>query len=60
VRLEATLAAAGAATRPAELGIDPDVYRTAVGHAHEIRDRFTFLDLAALTGRLEAFVRAEG
>jgi glycerol-1-phosphate dehydrogenase [NAD(P)+] len=60
VRLEATLAAAGAATRPAELDIDPDFYRTAVAHAHEIRDRFTFLDLASLTGRLEAFAQSEG
>jgi len=60
VRLQATLAAAGAATRPADVGLAPDVYRTAVAHAHEIRDRFTFLDLAAHTGRLEAFARAEG
>ncbi len=60
VRLEATLAAAGAATRPADLDIDPDFYRTAVAHAHEIRDRFSFLDLAALTGRLQAFARGEG
>ena len=59
-RLEATLAAAGAATRPSHLGIDPDIYRTAVGHAHEIRDRFTFLDLAAYAGGLEPFARAEG
>ncbi len=60
VRLEATLAAAGAAIRPGDLGIDPDFYRTAVGHAHEIRDRFGFLDLAALTGRLESFAATEG
>ncbi len=60
IRLEATLAAAGAATRPADLGLDPDLYRTAVAHAHEIRDRFTFLDLAAATGRLGAFARGEG
>lgn len=59
VRLEATLRAAGAAIRPAELGLDPDFYRTAVAHAHEIRDRFTFLDLAAATGRLDAFVAGE-
>ncbi len=59
-RLEAALAAAGAATRPGELGLDPDFYRTAVRHAHEIRDRFTFLDLAAATGRLDAFAQGEG
>jgi glycerol-1-phosphate dehydrogenase [NAD(P)+] len=60
VRLEATLAAAGAATRPAAIGLDPDVYRLAVAHAHEIRDRFSFLDLAAATGQLEAFAATEG
>jgi glycerol-1-phosphate dehydrogenase [NAD(P)+] len=60
VRLEATLAAAGAATRPANIGLDPDFYRTAVRHAHEIRDRFSFLDLAAATGRLDGFAADEG
>ncbi len=60
VRLEATLAAAGAATRPGDLDLDPDFYRQAVAHAHEIRDRFTFLDLAALAGRLEDFAQGEG
>lgn len=60
VRLEATLAAAGAATRPADIGLDAAVYRQAVAHAHEIRDRFSFLDLAAATGRLAPFAEAEG
>jgi glycerol-1-phosphate dehydrogenase [NAD(P)+] len=60
VRLEATLDAAGAAIRPTALGLDADFYRTAVAHAHEIRDRFGFLDLAAATGRLEAFAQSEG
>lgn len=60
VRLEATLAAAGAATKPAAIDLDPDVYREAVAHAHEIRDRFTFLDLAAATGQLAEFATREG
>jgi glycerol-1-phosphate dehydrogenase [NAD(P)+] len=60
VRIEGTLAAVGAAIRPSDLGIDPDLYRTAVAHAHEIRDRFSFLDLAAATGRLDAFAQSEG
>lgn len=59
-RLEAALVAAGAATRPAEIGLDPAFYRSAVAHAHEIRDRFGFLDLAAATGRLAAFAAGEG
>lgn len=59
-RLEAALDAAGAATRPGDFGLDPGFYRQAVAHAHEIRDRFGFLDLAAASGRLDAFAAAEG
>jgi len=58
--LEATLAAAGAATTAAAIGLDPAFYRQAVAHAHEIRDRFGFLDLARATGRLDAFAAGEG
>ena len=43
----------------AELGIDPAFYRRAVGHAHEIRDRYGFLDLAAQSGRLAGFAAGE-
>ena len=59
-RLEATLGSIGAARTAAELGLEPAFYRSAVAHAHEIRDRFGFLDLAAHTGRLEAFAAGEG
>jgi glycerol-1-phosphate dehydrogenase [NAD(P)+] len=54
-RLEQALAAAGAATRPEDLGIDPAFYRAAVLHAREIRERYAMLDLAADAGLLEAF-----
>jgi glycerol-1-phosphate dehydrogenase [NAD(P)+] len=42
-----------------EVGIEPAFYRHAVAHAHEIRDRYGFLDLAAQSGRLEAFAAEE-
>jgi glycerol-1-phosphate dehydrogenase [NAD(P)+] len=58
--MERVMRAAGAALHAAELGIDPAFYRRAVGHAHEIRDRYGFLDLAAQAGRLERFAAGEG
>ena len=44
--LEAVLRRAGAPTAPAELHWPPAFYSAAVLHAREIRDRYTFLDLA--------------
>jgi glycerol-1-phosphate dehydrogenase [NAD(P)+] len=55
-RLEQALREAGAATRPEDLGIDPDFYRGAVLHAREVRERYAMLDLAADAGLLEALV----
>jgi glycerol-1-phosphate dehydrogenase [NAD(P)+] len=52
--------AAGAPLTAGELGVDPAFYRRAVGHAHELRDRYCFLDLAAQSGRLAEFVAGEG
>jgi glycerol-1-phosphate dehydrogenase [NAD(P)+] len=52
--LEAALRRAHAPTRPGEIGIPEAAYREAVLHAREIRDRFTFLDLAAETGGIPA------
>ena len=37
----------GAPTAPAELGWPPALVAEAMRHAREIRDRYTFLDLAA-------------
>lgn len=45
--LQRVLAAAGAPTAPAELGWPPALVAEAMRHAREIRDRYTFLDLAA-------------
>jgi len=45
-RIRGTLARLGAPTAPRELGWSPEVYGDAVRHAAEIRNRYTFLDLA--------------
>jgi hypothetical protein len=42
------------------LGVDPALYRRAVGGAQELRDRYGFLDLAAQSGRLAEFAAGEG
>ena len=44
------LEAAGAPTHPGQVGWADAAYRDAARGAHLIRDRFTFLDLAALAG----------
>jgi glycerol-1-phosphate dehydrogenase [NAD(P)+] len=48
--LDDTLARAGAPRTPHDLGWPADFYDGAVSHAREIRNRFTFLDLAADSG----------
>jgi glycerol-1-phosphate dehydrogenase [NAD(P)+] len=52
-RLEAILQAAGAPTTPEELGWPRGFYLEALRHAREIRNRYTFLDLAADSGALQ-------
>jgi glycerol-1-phosphate dehydrogenase [NAD(P)+] len=49
---------AGAPTSPEELGWTPQAYRQAVLHAAELRNRYTFLDLARDCRLLERFVDA--
>ena len=56
--MEAALKAAGAPTRPADIHIPEAFYRQAVLQAREIRDRYTFLDLAAESGRLDSLAAA--
>lgn len=51
--LEAVLRRAGAPTTPQDLGWSRDFYADAVRHAREIRNRYTFLDLAADSGQLD-------
>ena len=54
-RLADVLRRAGAPTEPEALGWPRPYYRDAVIHARLIRNRYTFLDLAADAGMLEAF-----
>ncbi len=58
--LQRTLAAAGAPTRPSDLGWPGPFYRTAVTRARQIRSRYSFLDLAGDAGLLESFASGEG
>lgn len=53
-RIEAALKAAGCPTTPEELGWPRNLYVDAVVHCREIRNRYTFLDLAGDAGLLEA------
>ena len=53
------LAAAGGAVTAGELGIPIDFYREAVRHGHEMRNRFSFADLACDAGLLDEFAAAE-
>ncbi|SEA54773.1 iron-containing alcohol dehydrogenase [Rubrimonas cliftonensis] len=53
------LAAAGGATTARELGVPRDFWREAVRHAHEMRNRFSFADLACDAGLLDEMAAAE-
>lgn len=55
--LRETMTRIGGPTAYDDLGLPTDFYRDAVVHAREIRDRFTFLDLAADSGLFEAGYR---
>ncbi len=50
--LRSRLEEAGGATTATQLGIPVDFYREAVEHAHEMRDRYSFADLACGAGEL--------
>lgn len=51
-RLAAVLRRAGGPLRANDIGLDPPFYAQAVRHARFLRNRFTFLDLAADSGVL--------
>ncbi|MEO9819123.1 MAG: iron-containing alcohol dehydrogenase [Paracoccaceae bacterium] len=57
--MEKLLSDAGAPTTAADLGLDLDFYLQAVRHGHEMRDRFSFVDIAANAGLLETFIAAQ-
>jgi glycerol-1-phosphate dehydrogenase [NAD(P)+] len=49
-RIRAVLRRAGCPTTPEEIGLAPAFYASAVRNARFLRDRYTFLDLAADSG----------
>ena len=49
-RIRAVLRRAGCPTTPEEIGLTPGFYASAVRNARFLRDRYTFLDLAADSG----------
>ena len=57
--MERLLRDAGGPLTAAGLGLDSAFYREAVVHSREMRDRFSFLDIAADAGVLDAFAAGE-
>jgi len=57
--MERLLRVAGGATTATELGIPVDVYREAIVHSREIRNRFSVLDLADDAGMLRDFAATQ-
>lgn len=57
--MESLLRSAGAPVSAKDLGLSSDFYHEAVLHAREMRNRFSFLDLAADARLLESFVTTE-
>ncbi|MEO0362308.1 MAG: sn-glycerol-1-phosphate dehydrogenase, partial [Pseudomonadota bacterium] len=57
--MERLLKAAGAPTTAAELGLKPGFYAEAVRHAHEMRNRFSFADIACDAGLLDDIAAGE-
>jgi glycerol-1-phosphate dehydrogenase [NAD(P)+] len=57
--IEAAMLSAGAPLRPADIHVPKSFYRRALAHAREIRERYTFLDLAGDSGRLERLAEVE-
>ena len=55
--LRAAMAAAGCQLTGADLGLSPEFTQRCVRDARFVRDRFTMLDLAGDSGRLEPFAR---
>lgn len=57
--MERLLRATGGPLTARDLGVPRDFYREAVIHAREMRNRFSFLDIAADAGMLEEFAAGE-
>lgn len=57
--MDAMLEAAGGPRTAEDLGLPVEFYREAVCHNHEMRNRFSFVDIAADAGLLQAFAEGE-
>lgn len=57
--MERLLREAGAATTAAELGLPAEIYREAIVHCREMRNRFSVLDIADDAGELRAFAQTQ-
>ena len=57
--MEEMLKSSGGPVNHMELGVDADLYRDAIVHCREMRNRFSFLDIAADAGLLEDFASEE-
>lgn len=57
--MQRLLASTGGPTTADELCASPELYREAVVHCREMRNRFSFLDIAADAGMLEDFANKE-
>ena len=57
--MHAMLEAAGCPKTSEELGLDQEFYREAVRHNHEMRNRFSFVDIASDSGLLADFAEHE-
>ncbi|MBM7068687.1 sn-glycerol-1-phosphate dehydrogenase [Actibacterium sp. 188UL27-1] len=57
--LERVLKASGCPVTAEETGLDPAFYREAVRHGHEMRNRYSFADLACDSGILDDFAAGE-
>ena len=57
--MEEMLKSSGGPVNHMELGVDANLYRDAIVHCREMRNRFSFLDIAADAGLLEDFASEE-
>jgi glycerol-1-phosphate dehydrogenase [NAD(P)+] len=55
-RMKDILSAAGGATTATDLGIDRKIWRKAMKHGRDVRNRWSFLDLADDAGLLDDFL----
>ena len=50
---------AGGPTTATELGLPRDIWRDAMKHARDVRNRWSFLDLADDAGLLDSFLNSD-